>query len=65
VRRNFNWIWYVGAAVWFLNAALAMHRGNLRSGLTNAGISAGFVAAGIVFGRLTRRQPPPGRNSQR
>ena len=64
VGRNFNWIWYVGAGVWFLNAALAMHHGKLRSGLANAAIAAAFLAAGILLGRLTRREPP-GRNSQR
>jgi len=56
VSRNFNWIWYLGAAVWFLNAALAMHHGNLRLGLINAAISAGFLVAGIIFGRMAKRQ---------
>ena len=56
MSRNFNWIWYLGAAVWFLNAALAMHHGNLRMGLTNAAIAAGFLVAGIFFGRQARRQ---------
>jgi hypothetical protein len=54
VSRNFNWIWYLGAAVWFLNAALAMRHGNLRMGLTNAAISAVFLAAGIFFGRQAK-----------
>ncbi|MGA8162045.1 MAG: hypothetical protein WA374_03110 [Acidobacteriaceae bacterium] len=56
MSRNFNWIWYLGAAVWFLNAALAMHHGNLRLGLTNALISAVFLAAGLFFRRQSRRQ---------
>jgi hypothetical protein len=56
VSRNFNWIWYLGAAVWFLNAALAMRHGNLLMGLTNAGISAVFLVAGIYFGRQSKRQ---------
>ncbi|MGA7523501.1 MAG: hypothetical protein WBW84_13675 [Acidobacteriaceae bacterium] len=56
MSRNFNWIWYLGAAVWFLNAALAMHHGNLRVGLTNAAISAVFLAAGIFFRRQAKRQ---------
>jgi uncharacterized membrane protein len=55
VSRNFNWTWYLGAAVWFLNAALAMHRANLRLGLTNALISAVFLVAGIFFGRQAKR----------
>ena len=63
VNRNFNWIWYLGAAVWFLNAALAMHHGNLRLGLTNAAISAVFLAAGLFFRRQTKR--PTRRNSGR
>lgn len=63
VGRNFNWIWYVGAAVWFLNAALAMHHGNLRIGVTNAAIAAVFLAAGLFFRRMARR--PPGRDSHR
>jgi hypothetical protein len=59
VARNFNWIWYVGAAVWFLDAAIAMHRGELRPGLTDAAISAIFLAVGVLLGRMSRR--PPGR----
>jgi hypothetical protein len=55
VSRNFNWIWYLGAAVWFLNAALAMRHGSLRMGLTNALIAAVFLAAGIFFGRQGKR----------
>jgi hypothetical protein len=63
VGRNFNWIWYVGAAVWFLDAAVAMRRGNLRSGLTCAGISAVFLVAGVLLGKMTHR--PPGRGGLR
>lgn len=33
-----------------------MHHGNLRLGLTNAAISAVFLAAGIFFGRQAKRQ---------
>jgi hypothetical protein len=62
VKRNFNWIWYVGAAVWFINAALAMHKGALRSGLADAFISAVFLGAGVFFGRMARR--PPGRHQR-
>jgi threonine/homoserine efflux transporter RhtA len=61
VSRNFNWIWYLGAAVWFLNAALAMRHSNLRVGMTNALIAAVFLAAGIFFGRQAKR--PSGRGN--
>jgi hypothetical protein len=57
VARNFNWIWYVGAAVWFLDAAIAMHRGDLRSGLTDAAISAVFLGVGVLLGKMQRRPP--------
>lgn len=60
VTRNFNWIWYVGAAVWFLDAAISMHRGDLHSGLGEAAISAFFLAVGVLLGKLQRR-PPSGR----
>ena len=63
VGRNFNWIWYVGAAVWFLNAALAMHHGVLRRGIANAAVAAVFLAAGIFFRRQAKR--PPDHNRQR
>jgi hypothetical protein len=56
VSRNFNWIWFLGAAVWFFNAALAMHHGDLRHGLAAAGISALFLAIGMFFRRQARRQ---------
>jgi hypothetical protein len=63
VGRNFNWIWYVGAAVWFLDAAVAMHHGKLRLGLINAAIAAIFLAAGLFFRRQSRR--PTNRHDQR
>lgn len=63
VGRNFNWIWYVGAAAWFFDAAWAMHRGALGAGLSYAGLAAIFLAAGLFFRRSARR--PPGRDSQR
>lgn len=63
VRRNFNWIWYVGAAVWFYDAAIAMHRGALRAGLVEAGISAAFLAIAQFYRRQARR--PPRRDKQR
>ena len=60
VGRNFNWIWFLGAAVWFLDAALGMHKGALRSGLTAAAISGLFLAVGIFFRRQDKRHPGRG-----
>ncbi|HTV81376.1 MAG TPA: hypothetical protein VME18_01905 [Acidobacteriaceae bacterium] len=61
--RNFNWIWFLGAAVWFFDAALGMHHGALGHGLADAGISALFLAAGVFFRRQAKRNQ--GRGSQR
>jgi len=63
VGRNFNWIWFIGAAAWFVDAALSMRRGALLAGLANAAVSALFLAVGILFRRQARRQT--NRNQQR
>lgn len=60
VRHTFNWIWFLGAAVWFFDAALGMYYGALRRGLADAGVSALFLLVGIYFRRQSRRRPPPG-----
>jgi len=49
------WIWFVGAAAWFLVAALSLHHHALGSGLLATVISALFLAAGTFFRKLTRR----------
>jgi hypothetical protein len=63
VGRHFNWIWYLGAVVWFLDAALGMHHGALGAGLADAGISALFLGVGLFFRRQAKRQQD--RGSQR
>ncbi len=54
--RNFNWIWFLGAAAWFVDAALSMRRGALGPGLADAAVSALFLAVGMLFRRQARRQ---------
>jgi hypothetical protein len=49
------WIWFVGAAAWFLAAALSLHRHSLGSGLLATVISAVFLAAGMFFRKQARR----------
>ncbi len=56
VGRNFNWIWFLGAAVWFLDAALSMRHGALGRGLANAAVSVLFLVVGMLFRRQARRQ---------
>jgi hypothetical protein len=63
VSRHWNWIWFLGAAVWFLDAAIGMHHGALRVGLADAGISALFLVIGLLFRRQAKRRA--GRGGQR
>lgn len=63
MSRNFYWIWFAGAGVWFFNAAVALHRGALSWGLLAAAVSAVFLAAGMFFRKQARRQAK--RNDQR
>jgi hypothetical protein len=56
VKRNFYWIWFVGAAVWFFDAAWSLHFHALYSGLLEAAISAGFLGMGMYLRRLGSRK---------
>jgi hypothetical protein len=55
VGGNFYWIWFVGAAAWFLDAALSLHHHALGSGVMATVISALFLAAGMYFRRQAKR----------
>jgi hypothetical protein len=55
VDRNFYWIWFIGSAAWFLDAALVLHRGALGRGLLAVAVSATFLAAGMFFKNQARR----------
>ncbi|WP_446744725.1 hypothetical protein [Silvibacterium acidisoli] len=55
MAKNFNWIWFVGAGAWFLDALLSLHHHALASGLVAAAISALFLAAGMFFRNQARR----------
>jgi len=49
VKRNFYWIWFVGAAAWFVDAAFSLHHHSLNWGLPETAISAAFLAIGMYF----------------
>lgn len=49
------WIWFVGAAAWFVVAALSLHHHALGNGLVAAAISALFLTAGMYFRRQARK----------
>jgi hypothetical protein len=55
-RTWFVWIWFVGAAAWFLDAALSLHHHQLGSGLVATAISALFLAAGMFFRKQAARR---------
>jgi hypothetical protein len=55
VSRNLYWIWFVGAAAWFLDAALVLHRGALGRGLVSVFVSAMFLGAGMFFRKQAGR----------
>ena len=55
MSRNLYWIWFVGAAAWFLDAALSLHHRELGSGVLATAISALFLAAGMFFRKQARR----------
>jgi hypothetical protein len=49
VKRNFYWIWLVGAAAWFFDAALSLHYGSPLEGLLEVLVSAAFLAMGLYL----------------
>lgn len=61
--RTLYRIWFLGAAVWFFDAILTVHRHALGDGLAEAGIAAGFLVFGMMFRReylrrLAMKQEP-------
>jgi hypothetical protein len=51
------WIWFAGAAVWWVSAALAVHYNHRTHALLSLGISALFFFAGLLWLRMPPRKP--------
>jgi LPXTG-motif cell wall-anchored protein len=49
-------IWFVGAVVWWIDAALHLNTGSRTHALLAIGISLLFLAAGVVFRRQALRK---------
>jgi hypothetical protein len=49
VRRNFYWIWFIGAAAWFYDAAFSLHHHSLTWGVVEAIVSFSFLAVGLYL----------------
>jgi hypothetical protein len=56
VRLNSYIIWFVGAVVWWVDAALHLYDGASRQALLAVAISLLFLLAGVVFRRQTMRK---------
>jgi hypothetical protein len=50
------WIWFVGAVIWWCDAALALHFRHLGHALLALGVSALFFLAGVVFMKMPPRR---------
>jgi hypothetical protein len=56
VRANSYIIWFVGAVVWWIDAALQLHARNRQHALLAVVISLLFLVAGVVFRRQALRK---------
>ncbi|QNI32356.1 hypothetical protein H7849_25830 [Alloacidobacterium dinghuense] len=56
MRSNSYMIWFVGAVVWWIDAALHLYGGSLRHAALAVAISLLFLLAGIVFRRQALRK---------
>jgi hypothetical protein len=56
VRSHSYMIWFVGAVIWWLDAALHVYAGSRRLALLAIGISLLFLVAGVLFRRKALRK---------
>jgi hypothetical protein len=56
VRSNSYIIWFVGAVVWWVDAALHLHAGSRDHALLAIVISLLFLVAGVLFRRQALRK---------
>ncbi|MGC2404030.1 MAG: hypothetical protein WA510_29820 [Acidobacteriaceae bacterium] len=46
--RNYSFIWFVGAVVWWIDAAVAVHYGNKTHAILALAVACVFFAAGVM-----------------
>ncbi len=51
------WIWFVGAVVWWVVAAIYLYYGPVLHGVLAVAVAIMFLAAGVVFRRQALRKP--------
>lgn len=49
MKRDFYWIWFIGAGVWFFDAAVSLHHRSLGWGVLETLVSATFLAVGMYL----------------
>jgi len=54
--RNY-WLWYIGSAVWLLDAGIALHLDHRMHALAAIGVALLFLLAGAVWRRKGNRLP--------
>lgn len=52
MKRNYYWIWFIGAGAWFFDAAYSLHHRVVGWGLIEAAISAGFLGVGFLLKKI-------------
>jgi hypothetical protein len=52
--RNY-WIWYIGSAVWMLDAGIALHLDHRSHALASIAVALLFLLAGALWRRLSNR----------
>ena len=54
--RNLSFIWFVGAVVWWIDAAVAVHYGNTPHAVLALAVACVFSAAGIMWVKSTEKR---------
>jgi hypothetical protein len=54
--RNLSFIWFVGAVVWWIDAAVALHYSNKPHALLALVVACVFFAAGIMWVKSTEKR---------
>jgi hypothetical protein len=54
--RNLSYIWFVGAVVWWIDAAVAVHYNNRAHAILALAVACVFFAAGIMWVKTTEKR---------
>jgi hypothetical protein len=54
--RNLSFIWFVGAVVWWIDAAVAVHYSNKPHAILALAVACVFFAAGVMWVKNTEKR---------